>query len=96
MDIRSARTVAPVTMHQVTTVWALFPRFSLHDQTQGTYLEEIEEWTIAPNTRGAPHFHNTHEFYFILEGTAIIQIEQEARRVGPGDLVYVPRNAVLP
>jgi quercetin dioxygenase-like cupin family protein len=94
MEIRSARTVAPVTMHRAVTVWELFPRFSLHDQTQGTYLEEIEEWTIAPNTRGEPHFHDTHEFYFILDGAATIQIEQDARRVGSGDLVYVPRNAV--
>lgn len=94
MDICSACTVAPVTMHQAVTVWGLFPKFSVHDETQGTHLEAIEESTIAPNTRGEPHFHDTHEFYYILDGAAIVQIEQEARHVSWGDLIYVPRNAV--
>jgi quercetin dioxygenase-like cupin family protein len=94
MDIRSAKTITPVIMHEAVTVWSLFPKFSLHDQTRGTYLEAVEEWTITPNTRAEPHFHDTHEFFFFLEGDAVEQIEQEARQVGPGDLVYIPRNAV--
>ena len=94
MDIRSAKTVTPVNMHQVVTVWGLVPKFSMHDQTQGAYLEAVEEWTVAPNIRSEPHFHDTHEYFFFLEGDAVVQIEGEARRVSPGDLVYVPRNAV--
>lgn len=94
MDIRSVRTVEPVTMHESVKVWGLFPKFSLHSQTVGTYLEAAEEWTIAPRTRGEAHFHDTHEFYYILEGRAIVQIDREARYVHPGDLIYVPRNAV--
>lgn len=94
MDIRSAKTVTPVTMHEVVSVWGLVPKFSMHDQTQGAYLEAVEGWTVAPNIRSEPHFRDTHEYFYFLEGDAIVQIEQEARRVGPGDLVYVPRNAV--
>lgn len=81
-------------MHETVTVWGMFPKFSLVDQTKGTYLEAIEEWTIAPGARAEAHFHNTHEYYYILEGNAVVQIEAEARRVRPGDLIYVPPNAV--
>lgn len=94
MDIRSRRAVTPVTMHQAVTVWGLIPKFSVHDRTQGTYLEAVEEWAVAPNIRSEPHFHDTHEFFFFLEGDAVVQIEQEAQRVYPGDLVYIPRNVV--
>jgi quercetin dioxygenase-like cupin family protein len=80
-------------MHQVVTVWGLVPKFSMHDETQGTYLEAVDEWTVVPNIRSEPHSHDTHEFFFFLEGDGVVQIEQEARRVGPGDLVYIPRNA---
>lgn len=81
-------------MHQVVSVWGFVPKFSMYDQTQGSYLEAVEEWAVAPNIRSEPHFHDTHEFFFFLEGDAVVQIEQEARRVHPGDLVYIPRNAV--
>ena len=33
------------------------------------------------------------EFYRILSGQAIIQIEDEQRLLNPGDLVHIPRNA---
>ena len=94
MDIRSHRTVTPVTMHETVTVWGMFPKFSIVDQTKGTFLEAIEEWTIAAGTRAEAHFHNTHEYYYILDGDAVVQIEREARRVYPGDLIYIPPNTV--
>jgi len=94
MDIRSATTVSPVTMHDNVTVWGLFPKFSFVEQTKGTYLEAVEEWTIDANTRAKPHSHDTHEFYYILKGEAVVQIESEARAVKPGDLIYIPPKVV--
>lgn len=94
MDIRSARTVEPVVMHEAVHVWGMFPKFSFFKESNGSYLEAVEEWTIAPGARAEAHYHDTHEFYYILEGNAIVQIEQEAKRVRPGDLIYIPRNAV--
>lgn len=94
MDIRSTRTVEPVVMHETVTVWGLFPKFSFRDETQGTYLEAVEEWTIAAGAKAEPHSHDTHEFYYFLKGDAVVQIEDEARAVHPGDLVYIPRNVV--
>lgn len=94
MDIRSHCTVTPVTMHETVTVWSMVPKFSIMEQTKGTYLEAVEEWTVAAGTRAESHFHNTHEYYYILEGDAVVQIEKEARRVHPRDLIYIPPNAV--
>jgi len=94
MDVRSANTVTPVTMHETVTVWPMFPKFSLYDATAGTYLEAIEEWTIQAGARAEPHTHNTHEFYYILQGQAVVQIEREVQSVRPGDLIYIPPNAV--
>ena len=94
IDIRSHRTVKPVTMHETVTVWGMFPKFSFVEETKGTYLEAVEEWTIAAGARAEAHLHNTHEYYYILEGDAVVQIEKEARQVHPGDLVYIPPNAV--
>jgi NAD(P)-dependent dehydrogenase (short-subunit alcohol dehydrogenase family) len=34
-----------------------------------------------------------HEWYYVIEGTGVVQIEEEARRVVPGDLVYISPNA---
>ena len=81
-------------MHETVTVWGMFPKFSFVEETKGTYLEAVKEWTIAANTRAEAHYHDTHEYYYILEGEAVVQIEKEARRVQSGDLVYIPPNAV--
>jgi len=70
------------------------PKWTVHEQTKGTYLEFIDDFEIAPGVKAEPHYHDTHEYYFIIEGNAVVQIEREARRVSPGDLVYIPPNAV--
>jgi mannose-6-phosphate isomerase-like protein (cupin superfamily) len=37
------------------------------------------------------HFHeNCEHFYFILEGTGVVETEEETQEVNPGDLVYFP------
>lgn len=81
-------------MHESVRVWELVPKFSMREETEGTYLEAVEEFEIAPGAKAEPHYHDTHEYYFILEGEAVVQIGDEARRVGPKDLVYIPPNAV--
>ena len=37
------------------------------------------------------HYHKlSEEFYFILEGAGAMEIDDEIRRVGPGDCVLIP------
>ena len=54
----------------------------------------VEEFWLDPGVRAEPHFHDTHEFFYILEGSATVQIGLEARICGRGDFIRIPRNAV--
>ena len=92
MNISSRETVRPITVHQTVRVYPLLKRWALAEETQGTYLEFIDDFEIDPGSKAEPHFHNTHEWYFFLEGNGVVQIENEARRVTPGDLIYIPPN----
>lgn len=94
MDVRSSKSTEPTVMHEAVRVWELVPKFSVREETKGTYLESIEEFEIASGAKAEPHYHDTHEYYFILEGEAVVQIEDEAKQVGKGDLVYISPNAV--
>jgi quercetin dioxygenase-like cupin family protein len=93
MRISSRETVAPITLHQTVRVYPLLERWALAKETKGTYLEFIDDFEIDAGSKAEPHFHNTHEWYYVIEGTGVVQIEEEARRVVPGDLVYISPNA---
>ena len=46
--------------------------------------------------RGATQRHHhrvAEEFYFILEGSGMVEIDGETRRVGPGDAILIPSGA---
>jgi quercetin dioxygenase-like cupin family protein len=94
MDIRSTKNIVPVTMHESVKVWGFIPKFSAYNETKGTYLEAVEEFTLSAGVRAEPHYHDTHEFFYILEGSATVQVETEARVCKPGDFIRIPRNAV--
>jgi quercetin dioxygenase-like cupin family protein len=66
---------------------------SMRELTQGSHLQFVNEFLVAPGKAIEPHFHNSHEFYYILEGSAVMQVESDRRTVGPGDLVHIPPNA---
>jgi quercetin dioxygenase-like cupin family protein len=93
MDITNAK-IEPVLEHGGTvTSYFMFPKESLREATQGSYLEFIDEFEIAPGTRLEPHYHNTHEFYYVLAGHAWMQIADEKQEVSAGDLVHIPPKA---
>src|SRR5882672_7791836 len=93
VDIRNRENTKPIINHHVVTVYELAERWSLAEKTRGTYIEFIDDFEIMPGARATAHYHDTHEWYFILEGLGVVQIEEEARRIKPGDLIYIPRNA---
>ena len=90
MKISRRESVVPSIVHETVRVYPLLPRWSLAEETKGTYLEFIDDFEIDAGSKAEPHFHNTHEWYFILEGRGVVQIEDEAQRVGRGDLIYIP------
>lgn len=92
MDVRVARP-EPVMEHADTIkAYFMFDKDELYDKTIGSHLEFINEFTIDAGVRIEPHFHNSHEFYYVLEGSGVMQIADETREVRPRDLVYIPPN----
>jgi quercetin dioxygenase-like cupin family protein len=94
VDVRNAK-VEPTLEHGGTCqTFFLVPKESLRAATHGSYLEFVCEFEIAAGARLEPHKHDSHEFYYVLAGRALMQIEREKREVSPGDLIYIPPNAV--
>jgi mannose-6-phosphate isomerase-like protein (cupin superfamily) len=53
-------------------------------------LHHFVEWTTLPDKPFGPHKHDGIEFWYILEGQAVVSIDDEETPVEPGDLVYLP------
>jgi quercetin dioxygenase-like cupin family protein len=94
MDVRNAN-VEPTIEHGGTCrSYFMFPKEQFREQTEGSHLEFIGEFELEPGARLEPHRHDSHEFYYLLTGEAVMQIEDEEQVVRRGDLVHIPRNAV--
>lgn len=94
MDVRNAQ-IEPTIEHGGTCkTYFMFPKESLRSKTMGSYMEYVSEFEIAPGTHLEAHRHDTYEWYYILQGRALMQIEADKREVSPGDLILIPRNAV--
>ena len=94
MDVRNAK-IQPTIEHGGTCkTFFMFPKESIREATEGSYLEYVSEFEIASGMHLEPHKHNTHEFFYILSGRALMQIEHEKREVVPGDLIHIPPHAV--
>lgn len=72
----------------------MVPKEGMRQETTGSYLEYVAEFQIDAGSHLEPHRHNTYEFFYILSGRAMMQIERERREMAPGDLVRIPPNAV--
>ena len=95
MDVRNVTTVEPEVEHNGTVpVWWLIRPQEMKSITDGGYLELANEFEVAVGGEVFPHTHPTHEFYFVMRGAGTMVIGDERREIGPGDLVYIPPNAV--
>ncbi|WP_236793741.1 cupin domain-containing protein [Amycolatopsis sp. GM8] len=70
----------------------LIPKESLQEATSGTYLALVSVFEVAGGTTMAAHHHPTHEFWFVVQGEAIMQVADEARTIKAGDLIYTEPN----
>lgn len=94
MDVRTAD-VEPTVEHGGTVrSYFMFHKDELREATLGSFLELVAEFEVSPGEQLEPHRHNTHEFYYILNGRGMMQIEAEQREVGPGDLIHIPPRSV--
>lgn len=56
--------------------------------------QSLAEATLPAQSCTEPHFHKlSEEFYFILEGTGLMEIDGEKRVVGPGDCILIPAES---
>jgi mannose-6-phosphate isomerase-like protein (cupin superfamily) len=66
----------------------------LHPDKQDIALRYSLAHAIVPTGQvSTPHALTTSEVYYILEGQGEMHINDEVRRVEPGDAVYIPPNA---
>ncbi|MFW6124666.1 MAG: cupin domain-containing protein [Pirellulales bacterium] len=56
--------------------------------------QSLAEARLSAGSSTTPHRHaRTEEIYYILQGEGEMRIEDERRRVGPGDAVAIPPDA---
>ena len=68
---------------------------SILDRTNAPVEKQsLAEATMSAGQSTERHYHKIcEEFYFLLEGTAVMEIDGETRDVGPGDAILIPPGA---
>jgi mannose-6-phosphate isomerase-like protein (cupin superfamily) len=95
MDIRNDTNAHEVIEHGGTcTTKFLVDKEELRSQTMGGYLELVSEFSVKPGVALEPHSHDSDEFYYLLEGSAIMRVGDEEAEVTVGDLIRTPPNTV--
>ena len=95
MDVRNVQAVTPEVEHNGTVpVWWLIRPREMQAITDGGYLELANEFEVPVGGEVYPHTHPTHEFYFVMSGRGVMTVGTEHRDVQPGDLIYIPPDAV--
>ena len=89
MFVKSADELAPEIVHQTGAVYWVVPEGSMREETElsGSFFDFISEFTAQPAAQLEPHDHDPFEFYHVLSGRPVMQIEKEAEHVRPGDLI---------
>jgi quercetin dioxygenase-like cupin family protein len=83
----------PVLEHDDTvSSYFMFPMESMRAATEGSHLQFINEFTVEPGCAIEPHFHNSHEYYYVLSGQATMRIGEDVFPVHPGQLIHTPPN----
>lgn len=95
MDVRNVNTKEPIIEHGGTCLsYFFFEKEEIRQETMGSYLEFVAEFELKDGARLEPHYHDSDEFYYILQGRATMWVEGEKQVLERGDLVHIPRNAV--
>lgn len=65
---------------------------SILDRTNAPVANQsLAEATVPPGSPTQRHYHKlSEEFYFILEGTGVMEIDGETRFVARGDAILIP------
>jgi mannose-6-phosphate isomerase-like protein (cupin superfamily) len=89
MEIRNREAQVPFTTKDGSTIRSLLDLSNAPVANQS--LAEAELPAGAATDR---HYHRlSEEFYYVLEGGGLMEIDGEERRVGPGDAILIPAGA---
>ena len=68
---------------------------SILDRTNAPVEKQsLAEAQVAAGRSTLRHYHRiSEEFYFILEGRGVIEVDGATRDVGPGDAILIPAGA---
>lgn len=70
MLIARADQVETESVHNSGAVSWLIPEGTRRKETQGSFLDFCSDFIVEPGAQLGPHFHDTFEYYFILEDEA--------------------------
>jgi quercetin dioxygenase-like cupin family protein len=92
MNIWSVATESVPEHNNTATTKYMIAKESLQEQTSGTYLGLAGVFEVRPGATLAAHRHPTHEYWFVLEGSGVMQVGDEAEHIMVGDLIYTTPN----
>jgi mannose-6-phosphate isomerase-like protein (cupin superfamily) len=86
MDVINHRDAAPFTTVDGSTIRELMAH-----RNSAIRNQSLAEARLPVGKATIPHHHKvTEEIYYILSGTALMTLGNEARPVGPGDAIAIP------
>jgi mannose-6-phosphate isomerase-like protein (cupin superfamily) len=89
VEIRSLQEQAPFTTKDGSTIRSLLDLSNAPVRNQS-----LAEATLPAGGSTQRHWHGeSEEFYFLLEGRGVMEIDGVAREVGPGDAILIPPKA---
>lgn len=89
MEIRQYQQQIPFTTKDGSSIRSLLDRANAPVSNQS-----LAEATLATGAETQRHFHKlSEEFYYLLEGRGMMEINGEVIEVGPGDAVLIPAGA---
>ncbi len=89
MEIRQRDAQVPFTTKDGSTIRSLLDRANAPVDKQS-----LAEASLPTGVATDRHYHRlSEEFYYILEGRGLMEIDGESRDVGPGDAILIPAGA---
>jgi mannose-6-phosphate isomerase-like protein (cupin superfamily) len=89
MEIRNREAQVPFTTKDGSTIRSLLDRSNAPVARQS-----LAEATLPAGSATDRHYHKlSEEFYYLLEGRGLMEIDGEEHEVGPGDAILIPAGA---
>lgn len=89
MEIRKHAEQIPFTTKDGSTIRSLLDLSNAPVRNQS-----LAEATLPPGTETERHYHRlSEEFYYLLEGCGLMEIDGAEKEVGPGDAILIPAGA---